>query len=137
MIINKLRILFVTVLAVGGLVLVAAPHTQAAFNPFGKVCNSDTQDASVCEDAQQTQNSGGENSLYGSNGLLLKAASIVALVAGAASIIVIIIAGLRIVLSSGDANTTKGAKNAILYAVIGLVVAASAQAIIILVLQRL
>lgn len=43
-------------------------------------------------------------------------------VAGAIALIIITIAGLRYVLSQGDPQTTAKAKNAILYALIGLIV---------------
>lgn len=43
-------------------------------------------------------------------------------VAGAIALLIITIAGLRYVLSQGDPQTTAKAKNAILYALIGLVV---------------
>lgn len=48
--------------------------------------------------------------------------SIVYFVAGAACVIVIIIAGILYAISNGDASKIKTAKDAILYAVIGLVV---------------
>ena len=49
---------------------------------------------------------------------------------GAISVIVIIIGGLRYVVSGGNAASVQGAKNTILYAIIGLVVAISAFAIV-------
>jgi hypothetical protein len=50
-------------------------------------------------------------------------------VAGIVAVIVVIIAGINYSLSSGDPSKTASAKNAILYSVIGLVIAASAIAI--------
>ena len=50
-------------------------------------------------------------------------------VAGIIAVIVVIIAGINYSLSSGDPSKTASAKNAILYSVIGLVIAASAIAI--------
>jgi divalent metal cation (Fe/Co/Zn/Cd) transporter len=41
---------------------------------------------------------------------------------GVACVIVIVVAGILYALSAGDSNQTKQAKNAILYAVVGLVV---------------
>lgn len=49
---------------------------------------------------------------------------------GAISVIIIIVGGLRYVTSAGDSNAVNGAKNTILYAVVGLVVAAIAYAIV-------
>ena len=49
---------------------------------------------------------------------------------GAISVIMIVIGGLRYVLSSGDSKAAADAKNTILYAVVGLVVAIAAYAIV-------
>lgn len=49
---------------------------------------------------------------------------------GAIAVIMIIIGGIRYVISGGDSSAVTGAKNTILYAVIGLVVAVLAYAIV-------
>ncbi|MEK7620837.1 MAG: hypothetical protein AAB395_00595 [Patescibacteria group bacterium] len=49
---------------------------------------------------------------------------------GMVAVIFIVIAGLRFVTSNGDANTVSSAKNTIIYAVIGIVVAVMAYAIV-------
>jgi len=49
---------------------------------------------------------------------------------GIIAVIMIIIGGLRYVLSGGNENATRGAKDTILYAVIGLVVALLSYAIV-------
>lgn len=51
-------------------------------------------------------------------------------IVGSVSVIMIIIGGLRYVLSSGDSKATVEAKNTILYAIIGVVVAIVAYAVI-------
>mgnify|MGYP001020629602 CR=1 FL=1 len=54
---------------------------------------------------------------------------------GAVSVIMIIIGGLRYVISNGDSSQVTSAKNTILYAVVGLVIALLAYAIVNFVLQ--
>lgn len=56
---------------------------------------------------------------------------------GAASVIMIIIGGFMYVTSAGNADRSKKAKNIILYAIIGLIVALFATAIVNFVLVRL
>lgn len=56
---------------------------------------------------------------------------------GAFAVIMIVIAGFRYVASNGDANTVSSAKNTILYAVIGLVVAFLAYALVNFVIDQL
>jgi hypothetical protein len=56
--------------------------------------------------------------------------NILLFIVGAVSVIMIVIGGLRYVLSGGDSNAVNGAKNTILYAIIGIVVAILAYAIV-------
>ena len=58
-------------------------------------------------------------------------------IAGAIAVIIIIIAGLRYTISSGNPQEAAKAKNAILYAVVGLVVCVVGTAIVRFVLNRI
>lgn len=51
-------------------------------------------------------------------------------VGGAVAVIMIIVGGLRYILANGDSNAVSGAKNTIMYAVIGLVIILFAQVIV-------
>jgi hypothetical protein len=62
---------------------------------------------------------------------------IIAIFVGVAAVIVIIVSGLRFVTSSGDPSAVASARQALIYAIVGLVVAAAAQAIVSLVLVKL
>lgn len=62
--------------------------------------------------------------------------NILLFVLGAIAVIIIVIGGLRYVLSSGDPGAIKGAKDTILYAVVGLIVALLAYAIVNFVLTQ-
>lgn len=63
-------------------------------------------------------------------GLIKKIVNILLFLIGTIAVIMIIIGGLRYVTSGGDSSGVTGAKNTILYAVIGLVVAVLAYAIV-------
>ncbi|MDL2341580.1 MAG: hypothetical protein QFB87_00690 [Patescibacteria group bacterium] len=56
--------------------------------------------------------------------------TILSIVVGVAAVIMIIIAGLKYVTSGGDSNGISSAKNTLIYALVGLFVAASAQLIV-------
>jgi hypothetical protein len=58
-------------------------------------------------------------------------------VGGVFAVVVIIIAGWQYVTSGGEAAKIQGAKNALIYAVVGLVVIASASIIIRIVLSSI
>lgn len=57
-------------------------------------------------------------------------------IVGIAAVIVIVIGGLRYIVSGGDPKGTAGAKDSILYAVVGIVVALLAYAIVNFVLSQ-
>ncbi len=56
--------------------------------------------------------------------------NIFSVVVGVVSVIMIIIGGFRYIVSNGDSNAVTGAKNSILYAVVGLVIVLFAQVIV-------
>ncbi|HOR23382.1 hypothetical protein KBB76_02040 [Candidatus Saccharibacteria bacterium] len=63
--------------------------------------------------------------------LIGRVSTFLALMGGTVAVILVIYGGFRYVVSGGDANKVTTAKNTILYGVIGLVVIAAAQAIVI------
>ena len=62
--------------------------------------------------------------------------NVFSLVVGVVSVIMIIIGGLKYIISGGEGSNITGAKNTILYAIIGLVVVALAQVIVRFVLAK-
>lgn len=75
--------------------------------------------------------------LLGADGIITSVIQLIVYMTGAISVIMVVIGGFRYVLSGGDSNATAGAKNTIMYALIGVVVAIFAQAIVSLVLSKL
>jgi hypothetical protein len=70
------------------------------------------------------------------NDILKLVINLFSLVVGVVSVIMIIVGGLKYITSGGDSGNVTGAKNTILYAVIGLVVVALAQFIVRFVLSK-
>ncbi len=70
------------------------------------------------------------NLIEGQGNVFQTVANILLLLIGAVAVIMLIIGGFRYVVSGGDSNAVEGAKNTILYAVIGIVVAFLAYAAI-------
>lgn len=62
--------------------------------------------------------------------LITSIVNILSLIVGAVSVVMIIIGGFRYVISGGDSNGVQGAKNTIMYAIIGLVIVLFAQVIV-------
>ena len=92
----------------------------------------------ACEGASGTFDTGsGEctsdeegNCLFGDGCIVSRVIETLLFIIGAAAVIMLIVGGIRYVVSSGDQNAVTGAKNTILYAIIGLVVAFLAFAIV-------
>jgi hypothetical protein len=119
-------------MALASLALYAQP-AQAQM-PLEEVCRK-TPQAAVCQDSSPQDPT--SNALYGPSGILTKAANLLSLVVGIVSVFVIIVGGIRYVLSEGDPTRASAARNGIIYAIIGLLIAALAQGIVVFVLNRL
>lgn len=91
-------------------------------------------ESTLCKESQASAN---KNTIYGPDGIVTKAVNLFSFIIGFAAVVMIIIGGFKYVLSAGDSSSVNSAKNTILYAVIGLVIAALAQAIIIFVVNKL
>lgn len=66
--------------------------------------------------------------LFGATGTFSTITNVLLFIIGAIAVIMIVIGGLRYVISGGDSNQVTAAKNTILYAVVGIVVAILAYA---------
>ena len=110
-----------------------------AFNPFtdpnGPCSTAEAKKSAAC----QTNPSPCDDPISGQcgDGIFIKATNILTLVVGIAAVIIIIVGGIMFALSNGDSARVNTAKDTILYALVGLVVAALGQAIIRFVLVRL
>lgn len=80
---------------------------------------------------------GTSTNLFGSNGLFQVASNTLIYLVGAISVVFLIIGGLRYVISQGDAKATAAAKNTILYAIIGIIIAVVSFALINFVINAL
>ena len=68
--------------------------------------------------------------LFGTAGIFTQVTSVLLFLIGVLSVIMLIFGGLRYVISGGSAKSVESAKNTILYAIIGLVIAILAYAIV-------
>ena len=73
----------------------------------------------------------------GEGGLFQQIVNIMLFIIGAVAVIMLIIGGIRYVVSGGDQNSVTAAKNTILYAIIGIIVAVLAFAVVNFVLTGL
>lgn len=131
---NKLlkRILTSATLAVTLLAPMAVPAiASAAPDINANLCAGASLDVSgTCPDSTQE---GAKDKL---NGIIKMVINIFSVIVGLVSVIMIIVAGLKYITSGGASDKVTGAKDTILYAVIGLVVVALAQTIVFFVLGQ-
>ena len=73
------------------------------------------------------EDTSGENTF---STLIKRIINIFSIVVGAVSVVMIIIGGFRYIVSNGDSNGVSGAKNSILYAIVGLIIVLFAQVIV-------
>lgn len=117
--------------------LLAAPivsfsGTSEAVNVL-QVCNR-KPNAAVCKDKKAN---GNPNPIYGKDGILTEAINIVSILIGVAAVIMIIIGGLKMITSGSNPQDVTSARETIIYAVVGLIVASSAQLLVRFVLSKL
>jgi len=80
---------------------------------------------------------GGTADSKGLTDMIKTIVNVLLFILGAIAVVMIIIGGIRYTTSNGDAGSVKGAKDTILYAVVGLVVAILAYAIVNFVISSL
>lgn len=68
--------------------------------------------------------------LFGGGGIFTTVVNILLFIIGAIAVVMIIVGGLRYILSGGNASSVTAAKNTILYAVVGIIVALLAYAVV-------
>lgn len=87
--------------------------------------------------ACQARGEGQPGNLFGANSIFSTITNTALFVIGAISVIMLIYGGIRYTISAGDAKQIEAAKNTIMYAIIGIVVALLAFAIVNFVLTTL
>lgn len=97
------------------------------------ILRATTQDL-ICNDALKRVDPGCANADKGE--FVSSVLNSMSFVLGAVSVLVLVIAGITMVFAGSNPDTAKRARQAILYAVIGLVVAILAQAIVRFILTR-
>lgn len=115
-------LLIVPVLALGVSAVVPAIQPTTAHAVFEQSLQ-DGANASKSEDQP--------DSLFeGDNAIFRTIVNVLLFIIGAISVIMLIIGGIRYVVSGGDSSAVTAAKNTILYAVIGIIVALLAYALV-------
>jgi hypothetical protein len=122
------RLLF-AFLAATAMVFSLSPSVSAAGVVFGDndICGSKGREARTCQVAPA-------NAV---NSVLVKAVDLAAVIAGVVATIFVIVGGFLYITSAGDPAKAEKARSTIIYALVGLLVAAVARGIVVFVLGRI
>lgn len=82
------------------------------------------------EGAEAARCDGCPENLFGDTGVFKQITNVVLYIVGVVAVIMLIIGGIKYVVSGGDAKKVTDAKNTVLYAIIGLIIAFLAFAIV-------
>jgi len=93
--------------------------------------------ASLQEGAQAAKCDGCPSDLFGDAGIFKQVTNTILYIVGIIAVIMLIIGGIKYVVSGGDSKKVTDAKNTVLYAIIGLVIAFLAFAIVNFVISAL
>lgn len=87
-------------------------------------------DLSMMDGANSARGIDQATDLFGATGIFTTVSNVMLFIVGAISVIMIVIGGLRYVISGGNTANVTAAKNTILYAIVGLIVSMLAYAVI-------
>lgn len=132
------------------IILAPAAATSAVFadgtagtlnGPNGSICSgvNDTGSSPTVNGTPGTGTTGCDQGTTSNDTIenTLKAVvNILSVIVGVVAVIMIIIAGFRYITSGGESSNVSGAKNAIIYAIVGLVIVALAQILVRFVINR-
>src|SRR6185369_3107591 len=108
--------------------LAAAPQVASAVDFFGGACQGAGANSAAC--------SGGGDTITGTNGIILRAAALISILASVAAVIGLMIAGIMFITANGDSSKLSNAKQMIIYIVVGLLVIFAARAIVVFIINN-
>lgn len=120
-----LAVLAVPILALGASQLAPVAHASGP---------ADNGMAGGAKSAQGKDQQGQAESLFGdgsgNDGIFKTIINVLLFLIGSISVIMLIVGGIRYVVSGGDSSAVQSAKNTILYAIVGVVIAILAYAVV-------
>lgn len=140
------NIIAITLLAVLSFAAIMFAQSQAAYAQSTCPNNANRARCEACQGAGGTFSGGSctsttDPNLFSTaenpNSVFNNVINVLTFIVGAISVLMLIIGGIRYVVSAGDQNAVAGAKNTILYAIVGIVIAFAARAIVLFVVDRI
>ncbi len=120
---TKIRLLAILLLFSSTLVSIGTQPAKVAAQNFGEVCHGVAYTGDNCDKPNDTK---AQTSL---NKLITRALEIFSLIVGIVAVVMIMFGGFRYITAGGDSGKISSAQQTIIYALVGLVVAAMARSI--------
>jgi hypothetical protein len=120
------------IVIVTALLCLLMPATAFAYNPLNSACSAGDGEANSSTGCGASSS----DPITGKDGILEKAAAIIAGIAGVAAVIIIIVAGIMFTTSGGNSQRVEQARSAIIGSVVGLIIIALASTIVAFVAGR-
>lgn len=126
--------LFLVALTAAFMAIFTVPtYAVDVFEPCDRFSDSDPNRPTVCKEKTEQQrvvDGQEQNPLFGRDGIITFIVNLLSGIAGIIAVIVIILGGLKFVTSGSNPQDVSNAREMIIYAAIGLVIAISAQLIV-------
>ncbi|KKW02978.1 MAG: hypothetical protein UY35_C0009G0021 [Candidatus Saccharibacteria bacterium GW2011_GWC2_48_9] len=126
---TKSQLLYVA-LALAAVLTLGLGSILAATPASASASDCDVDSLSISGGAQCAQGNDQPADLFGQEGIFKTVTDVLLFLIGAIAVIMLIIGGIRYTTSNGDQGAVTSAKNTILYAIVGIVVAVLAYAVI-------
>ena len=132
-------------ISLSGFANVSAASLSSSIDMFATSCNAQvggfsSSRCSACKSISLLSNGGDTcNSPQSSNpvySLIENTVNILSIIVGVVSVIVIILSGLKFIISNGDSSRVNSARSSLIWAIVGLFIAALAHLIVTMVLQK-
>ncbi len=133
--IRTLKAVLLSTLFIFGLGVATYSPVVIAADPLAPVCDEMTPEAKAKSATCAARTN--KNPLTGTDGLLMKVANIVAIIAGIAAVLMIIVGGFRMITANGDSQGFGSARSTVIGAVVGLIIIILARSIVVLILEKL
>lgn len=120
-----------------GLLCVPTIALSLSFITISQPVSAETTSLKMADGASAAKSDEQATSLFGEKGLFKTITNVALFLLGAVSVLMLIYGGIRYTTSGGDSGSITTAKNTILYAIVGIVVALLAYAIVSFVISTL
>jgi hypothetical protein len=110
--------------------LLAVPVMALAMPVMPVMAQDCTGSGGISAGADCSQGTDQPDNLFGAGGIFQTIVNVLLFLIGAVSVIMLIYGGIRYTISGGDSKAVTDAKNTILYAIVGIIVAIMAYAIV-------